>query len=176
MMSSSAGTLASKPTPAPRQSRDELVDQLTGLLPAMRRVFEVRLGPEQRAAWRPLTVHQLEALVVLDRSSVTMRELCDELDISDSAGSALSDRLVAAGLVERCSDSRDRRVVRLSMSQQARSMAEQYRSLKHRQVAKVLAVLDARELELLLKICKHLADGIDQTGDSADPKWTGAAL
>jgi len=154
-----------------RAARDQMVGRFIESLPGMRKVFEVRLDRQQRAAWRPLTIHQLEALVVLDRSSVTMRELCDELDISESAGTALSDRLVAQGFVERCADPNDRRVVRLTMSQQARAMAEQYRSVKHRHVADVLAVLEPEELASLVHICEQIVSRAGpKTGSTANAR------
>src|SRR5579875_2196549 len=67
------------------------------MAPAVRRVFEVRPSREERTRWSSLTVHQLEALVALQQGSLTMGKLCEHLDISESAGTALSDRLVARG-------------------------------------------------------------------------------
>jgi len=137
--------------------RDQLVAELCELHPALRRIFEVRPDPEQRALWRPLTVHQLEALMVLARAgSVTMGELCEELDISESAGTALSDRLVGRGLVERRSDPRDRRVVRLAMSERARGMVDAFAEVKRRQMARALSVLDTEDLQALVAILERL--------------------
>ena len=74
------------------------------MAPSMRRLFEVRPTSEERAQWGSLTVHQLEALTELQRGSLTMKALCQHLDISESAGTALSDRLVARGMVTRTTD------------------------------------------------------------------------
>ncbi|MCK4175968.1 MarR family winged helix-turn-helix transcriptional regulator [Aciditerrimonas ferrireducens] len=136
--------------------RDQLVAELTELHPALRRLFEVKLDRAQRALWGPLTVHQLEALLVLTRGSVTMGELCEELDISESAGTALCDRLVGRGLVERCSDPQDRRVVRLQMSGQAKGMVEAFAEVKRRQMARALSVLETADLEELVGILRRL--------------------
>ena len=68
---------------------------------AMRRVFETRPSPKERSAWLSPTAHQLEALAVLEQGSLTMREFCERLDIAESAGTALSDRLVARGTASR---------------------------------------------------------------------------
>jgi len=139
-----------------RTLRDGLLADVTELLPALWRALDVRPDAEQRAQWRSLTVHQLEALVVLDQATLTMRELCEQLDISESAGTALSDRLVARGMVERHVDPEDRRVVRLAMSDQARSMAEQYRALKRRHTAEALSVVSTGDLTALVRICRTL--------------------
>jgi DNA-binding MarR family transcriptional regulator len=136
--------------------RDQLVAELTELHPALRRLFEVKPDREQRALWGPLTVHQLEALLVLTRGSVTMGELCEELDISESAGTALCDRLVGRGLVERCSDPQDRRVVRLQMSGRAKEMVETFAEVKRRQMAQALSVLETADLEELVGILRRL--------------------
>jgi|GEM_PF-649537 len=148
---------ASHVQPAPRAGkRAALVDRITDLAPAVRKVFEVRPGPEERAAWMSLTVHQLEALTALAGGSITMRELCERLDISESAGTALCDRLVGHGMVVREQDPSDRRVVRLSLSRKARAMVDRFRRLKRKRVAEVLSVLDDAELETLAGIYEHL--------------------
>ncbi len=111
-----------------------------------------------------LTAHQLEALTALSGGSVTMGELCERLDISESAGTALSDRLVAHGMVEREADPSDRRVVRLSLSDEARAMVERFRKLKRRRIAEVLSVLDDQELEALAHVYERLVESASCSG------------
>lgn len=137
---------------AARTRRRALLRRLLELAPAVRRAFEVRLDAEERALWRSLTIHQLEALVVLKDGSVSMRELCDRLEISESAGTALADRLIARGLVERQADPADRRVVRVTASEAARAMVAQYRDLKQQRLATLLADLSTDDLATLVRI------------------------
>lgn len=127
------------------------------LAPTVRRAFEVRLGAGERAEWLSLTGHQLEALTALEEGSLTMRSLCDRLDISESAGTALSDRLVARGMVAREPDPSDRRVVRLALTGQARSMVGRYREMKRTRVAELLAGLRRDDLEHLVHVYETLA-------------------
>jgi len=136
--------------------RAALTARVIELMLPMRRMFEVQPDDEQRAKWRSLTVHQMEALVVLDRGSVTMRALCDHLDISESAGTALVDRLVARGMVERHPDPADRRLVRVALSEEARAMTEQYRALKRDRAAEALSVLSSEDLATLVRICEAI--------------------
>ncbi len=131
------------------------MERLLELAPSVRRAFEVRLG-EERAQWLSLTGHQLEALAALKEGSLTMRSLCERLDISESAGTALSDRLVARGMVARETDPSDRRVVRLALTDQARTMVERYRQIRSDHVAKVLTALSHEDLERLVKIYETL--------------------
>ncbi len=132
--------------------REALLARLLELAPAVRRAFEVRLDAERRALWRSLTVHQLEALAALEAGPCTMRQLCDRLEISESAGTALVDRLAARGLVERHGDPADRRVVRIAISKAAQSMVAEYRSLKRQKVAALLADVSTEDLTTLVRI------------------------
>lgn len=122
----------------------------------MRRLFDVRPSPEERARWRSLTVHQLEALAELQQGNLTMKELCQRLDISESSGTALSDRLVAHGMVTREADESDRRVVRLALSDDARAMVQRFQALKRDRIAEVLAGLGDDDLASLARIHETL--------------------
>ena len=86
------------------------------LKPALDRKMRVRLPDDLRADLQSVTIHQLEALSLLDRGGLRMSELARELDISEPASTALADRLVRGGLVERHADADDRRIVRLELS------------------------------------------------------------
>ena len=131
------------------------MDRLLELTPSIRRAFEVRLS-EERAQWLALTGHQLEALAALKEGSLTMRSLCERLDISESAGTALSDRLVARGMVARETDPADRRVVRLALTDEARGMVQRYRRLKSGHAAQLLSTLSQDDLERLVHIYETL--------------------
>lgn len=123
-----------------------------------------------------MTAHQLEALSALSAGELTMGELCERLDISESAGTALSDRLVARGMAVRESDPTDRRVVRLSLSDEARAMVGRFRELKRTRIAEVLSVLDDRELEALASVYERLSSGVPcaRTAGTAGARTEGA--
>ncbi len=147
--------------PADQPPRAALLARIADLAPAVRRAFEVRPDPSERALWQSLTVHQLEALAALDAGSHTMGELCSRLDISESAGTALCDRLVARHMVERRHDAEDRRVVRLALSGQARAMVERYRELKRHRLTELLSVLDTDDLATLVRIYDTVLPGAE---------------
>lgn len=127
------------------------------LAPAVRKVFEIRPSPEERSSWMSLTVHQLEALEALERDSLTMRELCVQLAITESAGTALSDRLIAREMVTREADPADRRVIRLALTDRAREIVGRFRELKSRRLAEVLSALDVDDLAALVRIYEEVA-------------------
>ncbi len=133
--------------------------RLLELAPAVRRAFEVKLDAEHRSLWRSLTAHQLEALVALEDGPRSMRSLCEHLEISESAGTALVDRLAARGLVERQADPADRRVVLIAASDAARAMVSQYRDLRQDRLATVLADLPTDDLATLVRIYETVLAG-----------------
>ena len=145
------------------------------LAPSVRRAFEVRLS-EERAQWLSLTGHQLEALAALREGNLTMRSLCERLDISESAGTALSDRLVARGMVERETDPSDRRVVLLALTDAARTMVERYRQIKSNHVAKLLSTLSREDLENLVRIYETLVSVSTSSPPAASPASTETAV
>ena len=172
---STADPRRSAPSGAPHPARDQLVAAIASSAPAVRRLFDVRPSPKERATWRSLTVHQLEALAQLQQGGLTMGELCQGLGISESAGTALSDRLVAREMVIRESDDADRRVVRLSLSKRARAMVERFQARKRQRIAEVLGVVSDEGLAALVGIHERLLAGTaatppglrDTTGASA---------
>jgi DNA-binding MarR family transcriptional regulator len=174
MIYSSADHAPPRTTP-PRDgaARDQLVARITEMAPAMRRLFEVRPNADERAMWMSLTAHQLEALAVLGEANLTMRALCERLDISESAGTALSDRLVARGMVSRQADPDDRRIVRLSLSQEAAAMVERFRELKRRRLAEVLCELDDGDLAALARIYEILLQSSGAAGRSPRARGSG---
>jgi DNA-binding MarR family transcriptional regulator len=151
------------------------VERLLELAPSVRRAFEVRLS-EERAQWLSLTGHQLEALAALREGNLTMRSLCERLDISESAGTALSDRLVARGMVERETDPSDRRVVLLALTDAARTMVERYRQIKSHHVAKLLSTLSREDLENLVRIYETLVSVSTSSPPAASPASTETAV
>lgn len=143
------------------RNREVLIQRLQELAPSVRRAFEVRLASESRALWRSLTVHQLEALVALGDGPRPMRALCERLEISESAGTALVDRLAGRGLVERQADAADRRVVLIAASEAAKTMVAQYRELKQQRMAALLADLPTGDLATLVRIYETVLSASD---------------
>lgn len=125
-------------------------------IPLLAKGMKVHLTKELRQELRELTVHQMEALAALEKDSLTMSELCSSLDISESAGTALVDKLIARGLVRRWPDAEDRRVVRVEMSDQAKEMVSRYRELRRQRVEEALGALDLSTLRFFVSTCKQI--------------------
>ncbi len=91
-----------------------------------------------------LTYNQIGILFLLrEHHSLTMSELAKHLDVELSNATQMMDRLHRMDYVKRTSDTRDRRVVRVSLSQKGKDLAEQYYQLHLSAMAHTLEQMDS---------------------------------
>ncbi|WP_433295365.1 MarR family transcriptional regulator [Actinoplanes sp. CA-030573] len=82
---------------------------------------------------------QLRVLMIVSSNRHTnMSRLAEALDVVPSSASRLCDRLEATGLLRRVPDPRDRREVRLMITQSARRLLDQLRDRRREALADVL--------------------------------------
>ncbi|MGO8874405.1 MAG: MarR family winged helix-turn-helix transcriptional regulator [Acidimicrobiales bacterium] len=152
---SAASTLGVRPST--RRRRAELTERIFELRPLMKRLFGAGIYRELREELQSVTIHQLTALGHLKGGSVTMRELAKDLDVSESSATAVTDRLVRQGLVERQSDPSDRRVVRLAISSAGSALVERLDEAAASKTGEMLSALTDTQLEQLIDILETLA-------------------
>ncbi|MGA2802856.1 MAG: MarR family transcriptional regulator [Acidimicrobiales bacterium] len=136
--------------------RELLVDRYCELQPQMQRRFSALLHRELREELHAITGHQLSVLTYLRGQSVTMRELAKELDVGESAATAVVDRLVRQGLVVRCDDPSDRRVVRLALSDTGESLVTKLHATACKKAAGLLMSLSDDQLAQLVATMEML--------------------
>lgn len=117
----------------------------------MQRRFSALLHRELRDELHAVTGHQLSVLAYLRGQSVTIRELARELDVGESAATAVVDRLVRQGLVARRDDPSDRRVVRLALSDSGESLVTKLHATACRKTANLLVSLSDDQLAELVR-------------------------
>lgn len=159
---------AATPGSQKRPTRDELVDRYLELQRQMQRRFSLGMHRELREELHSVTVHQLSVLMLLRGRSVTMRELAKELDVGESAATAVVDRLVRQGLVIRQDDPADRRVVRLALSGTGGSLVTKLNETACRKTASVLVALSHEQLAQLVCIMETLETAAAKEAASAD--------
>jgi len=142
---------------ADTKPRSELTERLIELRPAMKRLLGAGMYRELAEELHSVTIHQLTALAHLKGRSITMRELARYLDVSESSATAVTDRLVRQGLVERGSDPSDRRVVRLALSPSGTTLVERLETAASSKTAELVSVLTDTQLEQLVDILETLA-------------------
>lgn len=149
---------ATATAPAQPSERDRLIDRFFELRPVLHRRFSTDLGRELRDELHAVTIHQLTALGLLKEAPITMRELAKELGVSESAATAVGERLVRQGLVERLSDPSDRRLVRLGLSKSGRRLMERIHQSACAKTAQLVSVLSDAQLTQLVDILETLAE------------------
>lgn len=91
--------------------RNQLIEQFLETLVRFKRFLDQSVPVDDRVG----TLLQFYAIRFLDRhSDSTVGDLAEGLQMSSSAVSQLTDRLVELGLIKRTHDQDDRRIVRLS--------------------------------------------------------------
>jgi DNA-binding MarR family transcriptional regulator len=106
------------------------------------------------------TPHQLEALLALVRGDgASMNELASAQGIRMSSCTALVDRLLKQGLVERASDPNDRRVVRVVPTESARVFAERFGDARRRTALGLIDGLSDEEAATFIELALRMAAG-----------------
>ena len=111
----------------------------------------------------PLSIphSQVYLLRLLDRrGAISMSDMANSLGISMSGCTALVDRVVEAGLVERRRDPNDRRVVLVGVSPEGEQTLAQIRETRARILARYMTRLDADEIVTLTNLLERTAEAI----------------
>jgi DNA-binding MarR family transcriptional regulator len=146
--------------------RQALADAYLELMPMIRRRIEARFPADLREELASATPYQLEALLAMDTpGGITMNQLARTQRISDSSCTALADRLVRQGLVERVADPNDRRVVRLVPTQPGLGFVRRFRAAKRSSALAALAALDDDELATYVALVRKMATAAED-GDT----------
>jgi DNA-binding MarR family transcriptional regulator len=110
---------------------------------------------------RGLTLHQLHALhTVRAEGNCTMGGLARRLHISLGAATGLVDRLIQQGLLERRPDAKDRRIVRLQLTERGRRFHGRGHREASRRVAERLSVLTPEEQTQVAQALLMLRDAL----------------
>lgn len=116
-----------------------------------------------------VTLPQYRTLVVLaGHGPRSLAELAASLSVTPSTATRMSDRLVAKGLVRRRTSSRDRRQVRLALTDSGREVVAEVTAVRRREIARIVeAVPPARRAQLV----ESLSSFALAAGETADRDW-----
>jgi DNA-binding MarR family transcriptional regulator len=126
----------------------QLADLLHGLTRRLRRAQAERLAP------LGLTPAQERALRIIIRSEEPprMTELADQLGIVPRSVTTVIDALEEAGLVHREIDPRNRRAIRLHLTERGRSHRDDMREARRRAAEDLFAPLTAEDRKALAQL------------------------
>jgi DNA-binding MarR family transcriptional regulator len=91
---------------------------------------------------------------------LTMSELSTELNVPLSTATRIVDELVKRDMVERVPDSRDRRVVRVKMSENGRKLYETGTAYTKQRITRLLKDFSAQEQTQLMSLMNKLLDAL----------------
>jgi DNA-binding MarR family transcriptional regulator len=118
----------------------QLGEAMATLRRSTRRAVRVRVAP---TSIQPAAVELL--VLVVESPGIAVAAAADALALAANTVSTLVSVLLRAGLIERGTDSRDRRVASLRPSAQGAARVEQWRTERQRVVDEALATLEARD-------------------------------
>lgn len=105
--------------------------------------------------------HAYTLQLIRDEEGVTMKDLAALLQISNSSATALVDRLVGEKCVERRSDEKNRKLVRLFLTKVGQSALEKNYKKREALLEHGFARLNAEEKKTLEKIFRILIDSYE---------------
>jgi DNA-binding MarR family transcriptional regulator len=91
----------------------------------------------------------------------TMGELSSELGIPLSSATRMADWLVKVNIAERCSDARDRRIVRLCITDHGRELIQLSTQYMKARISQLLRHFSDEDQKELLRLMNKLVDSIE---------------
>jgi len=148
-------------------------------------IREIRCAGTERLVKAGVSMTHLHVMDLLSRHGETsMSRIAELLDVSLSNATGLIDRMAERGLVERVRVPDDRRMVLVRLSDGGKAQLEALEILKHDLIKKILARMDAVQLERLSQSLSDVheavsgliaAEGTDILGTAHDHAHTSHA-
>lgn len=109
---------------------------------------------------------------LLEEDDVPLKDLVEKMDIRPSSLSELVRKLQRAGLVETQEDAQDRRSVRVRLTGEGRSRAQETVSAREEKLSALFAGLTEEEQQTLLALLTKLNDSLlEKQEDGEDPRF-----
>jgi DNA-binding MarR family transcriptional regulator len=110
-------------------------------------------------------LHQVARILTARQEPISMGELSRELDVPDSSTTRIVDWLEQSGFVERQPDPDDRRVVRVALTAEGRSIYQGVEAMASRRIEGWLKRFSPAERQALITLLNKLVDVIrDEIG------------
>jgi DNA-binding MarR family transcriptional regulator len=125
------------------RNTDAILENLLSVMP----VFHKKVTRLGRGITDDLTPPQMAIMGMLSRHSLTATQLADRLAAKKPQMTFQVEQLVQMGLVERCPDTKDRRVINLSLSEHGRARFDEIRTKVKANVRERLGALTPEDIE-----------------------------
>lgn len=152
---------------APRQTdREDVVDAVL----TASRVLVAIAARSLADAGEEVTLTQYRALVVLaSRGPQSVAALAGAVAVTPPTASRLCDRLVRKGLVRRRTDRRDRRQVRIGLTEAGRHLIDAVTARRREEIAELLTAISPEAQRSVAAALRQLATG---AGEVPEQEWS----
>lgn len=141
------------------QVSEEHAQRWSEIMPVILRKLNARAG--EAASRLELSMTQAEVISYLNENGpTTMGELSDHIVVSLSAMTNVVDRLFQKEFVTRDRDQTDRRVVKVTLTDAGKKLANDVAEVKRAHAIAVLGALDEADREQVLAIMAKLAENL----------------
>jgi DNA-binding MarR family transcriptional regulator len=111
-----------------------------------------------------LSILQFRALRFLFlNENATSSQLASDVDISPSSSAQLADRLEKLGFLKRFHDEKDRRIVRLCITDEGKKELQRLKESMYQTVNSIYSCLSEKDLQEFLRIHKILLASLEKT-------------
>ena len=140
---------------------DKKTTQLAEIIFKTSRMMREHMGFKSEVG--NLSMLQLQALLFLKKEhNAQMREIAQFFKIELPSATSLVDTLSKAKLVERKTDSDDRRIVRIILTEQGKALLKQAIKKRTKKIASILSYLSNEDKNDLLRIMQKLLDNLEK--------------
>lgn len=151
---------------SPTTDRETVVD---AVLSASRVLVAVAARSLAEVA-EEVTLTQYRSLVVLrSRGPQSVAALAETVGVTPPTASRLCDRLVRKGLVRRREDRRDRRAVRLALTETGRKLVDEVTERRRKEIARLLQAVPPDAQKLMAASLQQLAAA---AGEVPEQDWS----
>lgn len=105
-------------------------------------------------------LHAVDAISMYDHQTVS--QVAKKLHLTPGTMTAITDRLIKKGYVERKRDKADRRIIRLYLTNKGRVLYRAHRAFHNMMVKSFLKGMDAEELSIVNKAIHNLEDFLNE--------------
>src|SRR5918994_1845991 len=138
-------------TAAEQELGIEIIEALAPLMAQHRQKWAARCHAHG------LSLIGFQALAVLEmHGEMPMSRLADELDVALPNATGIVARMVERGIVQRLPDDRDRRVVRVSLTDAGRDLIDEMEAGRRERMTRLIGLLDSTQQLRLLQTVKDL--------------------
>jgi DNA-binding MarR family transcriptional regulator len=137
----------------------DLVDRIMGATLGISRTLRQKMACKGDEHGNMLQIHAL--VHIREKEGMTMKEMADYLKITSPSATSFVNRLVKLGWVQRFTDAKNRKLVRLKVSPAGMRMLESKISERKAEMRKVLSLLPAQDQKDLARILSTLSTALE---------------